>query len=63
MQKPLRTTRCRQARPAVDKPRQRGESVDDTFKGQLDLGRSSGHTPAGVVARVQQRKHSRAGRL
>jgi hypothetical protein len=31
------------------------ESVNDTFKGQLDLERHGGHTPAGVVARVLQR--------
>jgi Transposase DDE domain len=31
------------------------ESVNDTFKGQLDLERHGGHTPAGVLARVVQR--------
>jgi hypothetical protein len=31
------------------------ESVNDTFKGQLDLERHGGHTPAGVFARVLQR--------
>jgi hypothetical protein len=31
------------------------ESVNDTFKGQLDLERHGGHTPAGVTARVVQR--------
>ena len=31
------------------------ESVNDTFKGQLDLERHGGHTPAGVMARVLQR--------
>jgi hypothetical protein len=31
------------------------ESVNDTFKGQLDLERHGGHTPAGVAARVLQR--------
>ena len=31
------------------------ESVNDTFKGQLDLERHGGRTPAGVVARVLQR--------
>jgi len=31
------------------------ESVNDTFKGQLDLERHGGHTPAGVLARVLQR--------
>jgi hypothetical protein len=31
------------------------ESVNDTFKGQLDLERHGGHTPAGVIVRVLQR--------
>ena len=31
------------------------ESVNDTFKGQLDLERHGGHTPAGVLARILQR--------
>jgi hypothetical protein len=31
------------------------ESVNDTFKGQLDLERHGGHTPAGVLTRVIQR--------
>ena len=31
------------------------ESVNDTLKGQLDLERHGGHTPAGVITRVQQR--------
>jgi len=31
------------------------ESVNGTFKGQLDLERHGGHTPAGVMARVLQR--------
>lgn len=31
------------------------ESVNDTFKGQLDLERHGGHTPAGVTTRVLQR--------
>ncbi len=31
------------------------ESVNDTFKGQLDLERHGGRTPAGVIARVLQR--------
>jgi Transposase DDE domain len=46
------------ARPATRffKPlRQVIESVNDTFKGQLDLERHGGHTPAGVLARVLQR--------
>jgi hypothetical protein len=31
------------------------ESVNDTFKGQLDLERHGGHTPEGVTVRVLQR--------
>jgi hypothetical protein len=31
------------------------ESINDTFKGQLDLERHGGHTPAGVTIRVLQR--------
>jgi hypothetical protein len=31
------------------------ESVSDTFKGQLDLERHGGHTPAGVLVRILQR--------
>lgn len=31
------------------------ESINHTFKGQLDLERHGGHTPAGVMARVLQR--------
>jgi Transposase DDE domain len=31
------------------------ESINDTFKGQLDLERHGGHTPAGVIVRVLQR--------
>ena len=35
--------------------RQIVESVNDTFKGQLDLERHGGHTPAGVTVRILQR--------
>jgi len=31
------------------------ESINDTFKGQLDLERHGGHTPAGVIVRILQR--------
>jgi hypothetical protein len=31
------------------------ESVNQTFKAQLDLERHGGHTPAGVMVRVLQR--------
>ncbi len=55
----LRPTRQGEpARPGTRffKPlRQVIESVNDTFKGQLDLERHGGHTPAGVIARILQR--------
>jgi hypothetical protein len=55
----LRPARQREpARPGEQffKPlRQIIESVNDTFKGQLDLERHGGHTPAGVITRVLQR--------
>ena len=35
--------------------RQITESINDTLKGQLDLERHGGHTPAGVLVRVLQR--------
>ena len=35
--------------------RQTIESINQTFKGQLDLERHGGHTPAGVIVRVLQR--------
>jgi hypothetical protein len=35
--------------------RQVVESINDTFKGQLDLERHGGYTPAGVLARILQR--------
>ena len=35
--------------------RQAIESINQTFKGQLDLERHGGHTPAGVTSRVLQR--------
>ncbi|HEY8826272.1 MAG TPA: IS982 family transposase, partial [Jatrophihabitantaceae bacterium] len=35
--------------------RQTIESINDTFKGQLDLERHGGHTVAGVIVRVWQR--------
>jgi hypothetical protein len=31
------------------------ESVNDTFKGQLDLEQHGGRTPAGVITRITQR--------
>jgi len=41
--------------PLLRPLRQIIESVNDTFKGQLDLERHGGHTPAGVMVRVLQR--------
>ncbi|MCP2204532.1 hypothetical protein LX90_009007, partial [Lentzea flava] len=35
--------------------RQTIESINQTFKGQLDLERHGGRTPAGVIVRVLQR--------
>jgi hypothetical protein len=35
--------------------RQTIESINQTFKGQLDLERHGGHTPNGVIVRVLQR--------
>jgi hypothetical protein len=35
--------------------RQTIESINQTFKGQLDLERHGGHTPAGVMVRILQR--------
>jgi hypothetical protein len=35
--------------------RQTIESINQTFKGQLDLERHGGRTPAGVMVRVLQR--------
>jgi len=41
---------------ALFKPlRQVIESINETFKGQLDLERHRGRTPGGVIARVMQR--------
>jgi len=41
---------------ALFKPlRQVTESINETFKGQLDLERHRGRTPGGVIARVMQR--------
>jgi hypothetical protein len=41
---------------ALFKPlRQAIESINETFKGQLDLERHRGRTPGGVIARIRQR--------
>lgn len=42
-------------RPTLQTLRQTIESINQTFKGQLDLERHGGRTPAGVIVRVLQR--------
>jgi hypothetical protein len=42
-------------RPAVGITPQLIESINETFKGQLDLERHHGRTPGGVIVRVLQR--------
>jgi hypothetical protein len=54
--RPARKGEPPRAAAALFKPlRQVIESINQTFKGQLDLERHGGHTPAGVIARVLQR--------
>ena len=54
--RPARKSEPARAGAHLFKPlRQIIESVNDTFKGQLDLERHGGHTPAGVIVRVLQR--------
>jgi len=54
--RPARKGEPVRAGSALFKPlRQVIESINDTFKGQLDLERHGGHTPAGVWLRVVQR--------
>ncbi|HZA30032.1 MAG TPA: IS982 family transposase [Propionibacteriaceae bacterium] len=54
--RPARKGEPPRAGTAFFKPlRQIIESINDTFKGQLDLERHGGHTPAGVWVRVVQR--------
>jgi hypothetical protein len=54
--RPARQGELERAGSRYFKPlRQVIESVNDTFKGQLDLERHGGHTPAGVIVRVLQR--------
>jgi hypothetical protein len=50
-----RTEAPRPGRTLLRAVRQSVESVNDTFKDQLDLERHGGRTPAGVAARVLQR--------
>ena len=54
--RPARKGEPARAAAQLFKPlRQIIESVNDTFKGQLDLEQHGGHTPAGVIVRVLQR--------
>jgi hypothetical protein len=54
--RPARKGEPERAGARLFKPlRQVIESINETFKGQLDLERHGGHTPAGVVTRVLQR--------
>ncbi len=54
--RPARKGESARAGAHLFKPlRQIIESVNDTFKGQLDVERHGGHTPAGVMVRVLQR--------
>ena len=54
--RPARKGEPERAGPQLFKPlRQVIESINQTFKGQLDLERHGGRTPAGVIARVLQR--------
>ena len=54
--RPTRKGEPERAGASLFKPlRQTIESINQTFKGQLDLERHGGHTPAGVLVRVLQR--------
>jgi Transposase DDE domain len=54
--RPARKGEPERAGAALFKPlRQVIESINETFKGQLDLERHGGHTPAGVAVRILQR--------
>jgi len=54
--RPARQGEPQRAGTQFSKPlRQVIESINDTFKGQLDLERHGGHTPAGVMVRILQR--------
>ena len=54
--RPARKGEPARAGAGLFKPlRQIIESVNDTFKGQLDLEQHGGHTPSGVITRVLQR--------
>jgi Transposase DDE domain len=54
--RPARKGEPERAGARLFKPlRQTIESINQTFKGQLDLERHGGHTPAGVLVRILQR--------
>jgi hypothetical protein len=54
--RPARKGEPQRGSTALFKPlRQVIESINQTFKGQLDLERHGGHTPGGVIVRVLQR--------
>ncbi len=54
--RPARKGETERAGARLFKPlRQVIESINETFKGQLDLERHGGHTPQGVIVRVLQR--------
>ncbi|MGN6177253.1 MAG: IS982 family transposase [Streptosporangiaceae bacterium] len=54
--RPARKGERERAGARLFKPlRQTIESINQTFKGQLDLERHGGHTPAGVMVRILQR--------
>ena len=54
--RPARKGESDRAGARLFKPlRQTIESINETFKGQLDLERHGGHTPVGVLVRVLQR--------
>jgi hypothetical protein len=54
--RPARKGEADRARSQLFKPfRQVIESINETFKGQLDLERHHGRTPGGVIVRVPQR--------
>jgi len=54
--RPARKGETERAGARFFKPlRQIIESINDTFKGQLDLEAHGGHTPAGVIVRIWQR--------
>ena len=62
--RPARKGEAPRAGSVFFKPlRQVIESINDTFKGQLDLEQHGGHTPAGVWVRLVQRVLARVSRI